>query len=124
MYEWKFNGEVYRQLANSGIEYLGLQAGDYMTALPTEGFTGGTVYTRMKMNGVATKEFEYTLRMIVTGEEEAPCSMELSVNVGEETYQMTDDEKQPMYYYDVLLASADKMDEVLKAYNLLKQTLP
>ncbi|HIS92184.1 MAG TPA: hypothetical protein IAA84_04120, partial [Candidatus Alectryocaccomicrobium excrementavium] len=46
-----------------------------------------------------------------------------SVNVGEETYQMTDDEKQPMYYYDVLLASADKMDEVLKAYNLLKQTL-
>lgn len=28
-----------------------------------------------------------------------------------------------MYYYDVLLASADKMDEVLKAYNLLKQTL-
>lgn len=27
-----------------------------MTALPTEGFTGGTVYTRMKMNGVATKE--------------------------------------------------------------------
>ena len=123
VYEWKFNGEVYRQLANSGIEYLGLQAGDYMTALPTEGFTGGTVYTRMKMNGVATKEFEYTLRMIVTGEEEAPCSMELSVNVGEETYQMTDDEKQPMYYYDVLLASADKMDEVLKAYNLLKQTL-
>lgn len=34
VYEWKFNGEVYRQLAIPAFEYLGLQAGDYMTALP------------------------------------------------------------------------------------------
>ena len=39
---WRFSGDVYKLLNNSGVDYLVFSTGEYMTALPTAGFTGGT----------------------------------------------------------------------------------
>ena len=37
-YTWRFNGEVYRLLANSGIRYVALQVGDDIAAFPNQAF--------------------------------------------------------------------------------------
>ena len=102
---WSFSGDVYKLLYNSGVDYLVLRSGGYITALPTEGFTGGTQYGKLKAGGVSTRKFVYTLLQ----DEELRETM-LSVTVEGETYLLEEDTAQPMYRYNVLVGPAELMN--------------
>ena len=108
---WRFGGDVYRLLYNSGIEVLVLQSGDYIAALPTEGFTGGTSYAKLKASGVSTRKFMYTLC------QDAPLrETVLSVTVEGETYLLEEEESSPMYRYDVLIGGEELMEKPYRSY--------
>ena len=108
---WSFTGDVYRLLYNSGVEYIVFRSGDYIAALPTEGFTAGTAYAKLKASGVSTRKFAYTLC-----QDEALRETTLSVTVEEETYLMGEDKNQPMYRYDVLVGDVTLMDKPYASY--------
>ena len=108
---WSFTGDVYRLLYNSGVEYIVFRSGDYIAALPTEGFTAGTAYAKLKASGVSTRKFAYTLC-----QDEALRETTLSVTVEEETYLMEEDRNQPMYRYDVLVGDVTLMDKPYSSY--------
>ena len=108
---WRFSGDVYKLLNNSGVDYLVFSTGEYMTALPTAGFTGGTQYGKLKASGVSTRKFEYTLC-----QDEALRETTLSVQVGGETYLLEEDTAQPMYRYDVLVGTTDLMKNPYQSY--------
>ena len=108
---WRFSGDVYKLLNNSGVDYLVFSTGEYMTALPTAGFTGGTQYGKLKASGVSTRKFEYTLC-----QDEALRETTLSVQVGGETYLLEEDTAQPMYRYDVLVGTTDLMKNPYESY--------
>ena len=113
-YTWRFNGEVYRLLANSGIRYVALQIGDDMVAFPTEGFTGGTKYTELKMLGVSTRKFDYTLTMRVNRDPgyvsalsdsdfSLDCDLSIRAEVENMAYELSGSTNSIMYFYDVYL---------------------
>ena len=108
---WRFSGDVYKLLNNSGVDYLVFSTGEYMTALPTAGFTGGTQYGKLKASGVSTRKFEYTLC-----QDEALRETTLSVQVEGETYLLEEDPAQPMYRYDVLVGTTDLMKNPYESY--------
>ena len=108
---WRFSGDVYKLLNNSGVDYLVFSTGKYMTALPTAGFTGGTQYGKLKASGVSTRKFEYTLC-----QDEALRETTLSVQVEGETYLLEEDTAQPMYRYDVLVGTTDLMKNPYESY--------
>ena len=108
---WLFSGDVYRLLYNSGIDYLVFASGDYIAAVSTAGFTGGTAYAKMKAGGISTKHFAYTLC-----QDEALRETTLSVEVGGETYLLEEDRAQPMYRYDVLVGTREMMREPFESY--------
>lgn len=108
---WRFSGDVYKLLNNSGVDYLVFSTGEYMTALPTAGFTGGTQYGKLKASGVSTRKFEYTLC-----QDEALRETTLSVQVEGETYLLEEDTAQPMYRYDVLVGTTDLMKNPYESY--------
>ena len=108
---WRFSGDVYKLLNNSGVDYLVFSTGGYMTALPTAGFTGGTQYGKLKASGVSTRKFEYTLC-----QDEALRETTLSVQVEGETYLLEEDTAQPMYRYDVLVGTTDLMKNPYESY--------
>lgn len=120
-YRWKFNGEVYRLLNNSGIRYLVLAVGEDMVTLPTEGFTGGTAYTKMKMQGVSTRKFDYTLSMSFNLDPDRipmlsqydfseDCDIAIQTEVEGEKYVLSAEQKGEMYYYDVYVGSKEMME--------------
>ena len=113
-YEWRFNGEVYRLLSNSGIRYVALKVGDDVAAFPTEGFTGGTKYTELKMLGVSTRKFDYTLAMKVNRDPSymsamsdsdfsQACDLSIRVEVENMAYELSGSTNSIMYFYDVYL---------------------
>ena len=113
-YEWRFNGEVYRLLNNSGIQYVALKVGDDVAAFPTEGFTGGTKYTELKMLGVSTRKFDYTLAMKVNRDPayvsamsdsdfSQACDLSIRAEVENMAYELSSSTNSIMYFYDVYL---------------------
>ena len=108
---WSFSGDVYKLLYNSGVDYLVLRSGEYITALPTEGFTGGTQYGKLKAGGVSTRKFVYTLL-----QDEELRETTLSVTVEGETYLLEEDTAQPMYRYNVLVGPAELMNRPYESY--------
>lgn len=108
---WHFGGEAYKLLYNSGVEYLVFASGDYITVIPTEGFTGGTQYGKLKAGGVSTRKFEYTLI-----QDEALRETTLSVQVEGETYLLEESTESPMYRYNVLVGTKDMMQKPYESY--------
>ena len=127
-YAWRFNGEVYRLLANSGIRYLALQVGDDLVAFPTEGFTGGTKYTELKMLGVSTKKFDYTITMNVNldpgyvsamspNDFSKDCDLSIRAEVENMAYELSSSPQSVMYFYDVYLGPEDMLDQPFGQYS-------
>ena len=108
---WSFSGEAYRLLYNSGVDYLVFVSGEYMTAVPTEGFTGGTAYAKLKAGGISTRKFLYTL-----AQDETLRETLLSVEVEGEMYLLGEEQDQPMYRYDVLIGTLDMMQEPFASF--------
>ena len=108
---WSFSGDVYKLLYNSGVDYLVLRSGEYITALPTEGFTGGTQYGKLKAGGISTRKFVYTLL-----QDEELRETTLAVTVEGETYLLEEDTAQPMYRYNVLVGPAELMNRPYESY--------
>ena len=108
---WHFGGETYKLLYNSGVEYLVFASGDYITVIPTAGFTGGTQYGKLKAGGVSTRKFEYTLI-----QDEELRETTLSVQVEGETYLLEESTESPMYRYNVLVGTKDMMQKPYESY--------
>lgn len=139
-YRWNFNGSVARVLNNSGIRYLVLRVGDDIVSLPTEGFTGGTRYTDLKMAGVSTQKFEYALRMNCDlGAETVPpepnadgvyvdltstCDLAMEVAVQGESYVLSSDKSGEMYFYDVYVGPSEMMEQAYGKYASMEDNRP
>ena len=117
---WNINGEVFKDLYSAGVDYVVFQVMDDICAVPTAGFVGGTKYTELKMQGVSTKKFDYTLSMRVNRDVNTitamtdndfseDCDFALKVAVEDMTYELSTSEKSPMYYYDVYLGPEEMM---------------
>lgn len=126
--EWHFNGEVCKELADAGIAYLAFRVGEDMSVVPTQGFTGGSKYTELKMLGVSTRKFDYTLTMkldtdpghmtVMTDNDFCQdCDMDLSVVVQNMSYLLSTSVKSPMYYFDVYLGRDDMLEYPFGAYD-------
>ena len=126
-YEWHFNGEVYRMLANSGIKYVALKVDDTVAAFPTEGFTGGTRYTELKMQGVSTRKFDYILAMklnldpshvsaMTDSDYSQECDLSILTKVEETNYELSNSPQSMMYFYNVFLGPEDMMDQPFGEY--------
>ena len=120
-YRWNFNGEVCRLLSNSGIRYLALAVGDDMTVLPTEGFTGGTKYTELRMLGVSTRKFDYVVAMTFNLDPDhipmlsemdfsENCDIAIQTEVEEMKYVLSAEPRGEMYYYGVCVGPKDMME--------------
>ena len=105
-YSWTFSGTVYKKLAASGIDYLMLRIGDDVTVLSTAGFSAGIRYSMYRAEGLASKEFLYTVRMGAPDENFA-----MNVTVAGDTYQMTSDTSSEFYYYDVFNGTIDQLQK-------------
>ena len=103
-YTWEFTGTVYKKLAASGIDYLALRVGDRVTMLSTAGFSGGVRYNMYRAEGLASKEFRYTVTMGVPGP-----TFSMTVTVGEDSYAMSADTNSEFYYYDVTTGSESEL---------------
>lgn len=103
-YAWQFSGQVYKKLAASGIDYLVLRCGERVTALSTAGFTAGVRYSMFRAEGLPSKDFIYTLRMM------PEKNIQLAMTVADTTWCLTDDPTAEIYYYDVTTDSADAFD--------------
>ena len=126
-YEWRFNGEVYRLLNNSGIQYVALKVGDDVAAFPTEGFTGGTKYTELKMLGVSTRKFDYTLAMKVNRDPayvsamsdsdfSQACDLSIRAEVENMAYELSSSTNSIMYFYDVYLGPETMLKQPFGEY--------
>ncbi len=126
-YRWRFNGEVYRLLANSGVRYLALEVGGEMAVFPTEGFVGGTKYTQLKMLGVSTRRFNYTAAMrfdldpdsipkLSGCDRSEKCDLAMLAEVEDERYILSDEQKGEMYYCNVYLGPAEMMEVPYGSY--------
>ena len=98
-----------------------LAVGEDMVTLPTEGFTGGTAYTKMKMQGVSTRKFDYTLSMSFNLDPDRipmlsqydfseDCDIAIQTEVEGEKYVLSAEQKGEMYYYDVYVGSKEMME--------------
>ena len=125
--EWHFNGEVYKELSDAGIAYLGFRVGEDLCVVPTQGFTGGSKYTELKMLGVSTRKFDYTLTMKLDTDPDhmtaltdndfcQDCDMDLSVTVENMSFALSTSVKSPMYYYDVYLAPDEMLEYPYGSY--------
>ena len=110
-YLWAFNGMVYKKLAASGIDYLVLKVDDQLTAISTAGFTAGVRYTLLRAAGLASKAFDYQVKMTPPD-----YQMEMRVAVEGETYAIGSDPNGEMFYYDVYTGPASMMNAAFGAY--------
>lgn len=125
--EWHFNGAVYRELADCGVSYLGFKVGNDLCVVPTEGFTGGSKYTELKMMGISTRKFDYTLTMKLNSDPghmsamtendfSEDCDLALAVQVENMSYELSGSTRSPMYYYDVYLGPEEMLDYPFGAF--------
>ena len=108
---WRFTGDVCRLLYNSCIDYLVLRAGDYITVLPTAGFTAGTEYVRLKAGGVSTRRFAYTVT-----QDEALLETMVMVSVEDGTYELSEEHSNPMYRTGVLIGPVELLERPYGSY--------
>ena len=124
---WRFNGEVYRELSDCGIKYLAFRVGNDLCAVPTEGFTGGTKYTELKMLGVSTRKFDYTLTMRVNldpgyvsamsdSDFSQTCDLSIRAEVENMAYELSGSTNSLMYFYDVYLGPEDMLGQPFGEY--------
>lgn len=125
---WKINGAVLRKLYNSDVRYLLLDSDAVRISLPTQGFTAGTRYAQLKMEGTSTAEFNYEIHMRrVPDGEAAPspasfnCALDwdvqIWVEVAGERFEMKDRLSTPeMYPCDVYCAPEDLINYPYGAY--------
>ena len=99
---WHMNGSALRKLYRSGIDYLVLQRGDAVTAVPTEGFLAGRVYDELKSRGTGTRRFDYTAEL--PGETE---TLRWSVTVAGQTWALGEDPMEEIYLTGVKTGSED-----------------
>ena len=127
--EWRFNGEVYRELADAGIKYIVFHVGDDYCALSTEGFTGGSKYTEFKMLGVSTRKFDYTLTMkldqdanhfsaMTENDFSQDCDLSVSVEVENMSYALSNSPKSAMYYYNIYLGPEEMLQFPFGKYDV------
>ena len=120
-YRWRFNGEVCRLLSNSGVRYLALAVGGDMAVLPTEGFTGGTKYTELRMLGVSTRKFDYAVAMTFNLDPDRipalsetdfseNCDLAIQTEVEEMKYVLSAEPRGEMYYYGVYVGPRDMIE--------------
>ena len=126
-YSWKINGAVLRKLYNSDINYLALRVGQSMVSLPTAGFSGGTRYAEMKMDGVSTAAFEYEIRMTIdpdsTTDALHPGKVSIVATVNGEQFEMGSRSQTPeMYLCDVWDGPTDLPDYPYGEYPGLAET--
>ena len=107
---WQFDGSVYKKLAASGVDYLVLKVDDTLTAISTAGFTAGSRYNLLKSQGVASKQFLYTVETAAEQE-----NVEIQVSVEGENYQLSEAEDAEMYCYDVYTGGREMMDAAFGA---------
>ena len=126
-YRWKVNGEVFRLLENSGIQYLVFNVNDNYAVFPTAGFTGGTEYTTLRMNGFSIKKFDYTISMSVNLDPDhipalsetdlsVDCDIAVLVQADGRKYVMSAEQKGEMYFYDVTLGPAEMLEAPYGTY--------
>lgn len=60
---WYFDGQALRTLHNSGIVELVLRQGDAVITMPTQGMLSGYAYDALRMAGVPSKGFAFTVDM-------------------------------------------------------------
>ena len=128
---WRINGAVLRKLYNTDITYLALAAGDAVLSLPTIGFTAGTRYAELKMEGVSTAEFDYEIVLHIDPNADAAdfvpaengwiltgsCVPEIHAEVAGERFDMIDRLSTPeMYPIDVYCGPADLPEYPYGAY--------
>ena len=103
------------------MRYIALRVGDEVTAFPTEGFTGGTKYTELKMLGISTKKFDYTLAMTFNLDPDRipmlseydfseSCDIAIQAEVESKKYALSAEQKGEMYYYNVWLGPAEMLE--------------
>ena len=101
--------------------------GDDIAAFPTEGFTGGTKYTELKMLGVSTRRFDYSLDMKVNlnpgyvstlsdCDFSQACDLSIRTEVENMAYELSSSTRSVMYFYDVYLGPADMLNQPFGAY--------
>ena len=116
-------------LSNSGIKYVALKVGDDIAAFPTEGFTGGTKYTELKMLGVSTRKFDYTLTMRVNLDPayvsamsdcdfSQSCDLSIRTEVENMAYELSPSTNSLMYFYDVYLGPEEMLDAPFGQYGI------
>lgn len=103
-FTWTFTGQAIRKLQNSGIAYVVLQTGDQVTVISSAGCIAGTIYTLWRTQGIPSREFTYQVRM--DGAQETA----LLVSVRGDTYALTADTQEDIYYYDVYTGTIQLLD--------------
>ena len=101
---WTFTGQAIRKLQNSGIAYVVLQTGNQVTVISSAGCIAGTIYTLWRTQGIPSREFTYQVRM--DGAQETA----LLVSVRGDTYALTADTQEDIYYYDVYTGTTQLLD--------------
>ena len=106
---------------------MALKVGDDVAAFPTEGFTGGTKYTELKMLGVSTRKFDYTLAMKVNldptymslmsdSDFSQECDRSSRAEVENMAYELSSSPNSIMYFYDVYLGPEAMLKQPFGAY--------
>ena len=106
---------------------MALKVGDDIAAFPTEGFTGGTKYTELKMLGVSTRKFDYRLTMKVNlnpgyvsamsdSDYSQECDLSIRTEVENMAYELSSSTNSIMYFYDVYLGPEDMLKQPFGAY--------
>ena len=104
-----------------------LQVGDDIAAFSTEGFIGGTKYTELKMLGVSTRKFDYTLTMRVNldpgyvsamsdSDFSQTCDLSIRAEVENMAYELSGSTNSLMYFYDVYLGPEDMLGQPFGEY--------
>lgn len=124
---WNFDGAALRTLYLSGVNRLVCLAGESAAVFPTAGFTAGTDYTRLKIGGVGSRYFVYSVSMRALEEEEAReadpvnqthnCEFVLQVDVQGESWQMLPAQDERMMALDVYCVPAEYLEMPMAQWN-------
>lgn len=115
---WHFDGAALRTLYLSGVDRLALCVGDSVCVFPTEGFTAGTDFTRLKIDGIGSRSFLYSAAMCPLTDPRQPdiqnrtedCGFLLTVTVEEESWQLLPAQDERMYTEEVFCVPAQLLD--------------
>ena len=106
---------------------MALKVDGSVAAFTTEGFTGGTKYTELKMLGVSTRRFNYALTMKVNRNEgyvstmsdsdfSQACDLSIRAEVENMAYELNSSPNSIMYFYDVYLGPEGMLEQPFGEY--------